>query len=176
MKDQNNAAQSPAPELARDSIVMLRTTQQHHVRLSMMADQKAGFLIGGSVVLLGIVIGSLDSEATPALLVVGLTAIVSLALSISAVMPRYTSTSSKDSDRNLLFFGVFAHMDEDEFIDHHMEVSRDSESVHRAMLRDIHQMGSSLNNKKFRYLSYAFQVALWGMVLAFIVALVDVVV
>ncbi len=163
-------------DLSSDSIMMLRTTQQHHVRLSAMADQKAGFLIGSSVVLIGLVIGNLDTDPSVGLILVGLTALAALALSIFAVIPRYESEPSSDRQPNTLFFGVFAHMDEDEFIDHHMEISRDQDAVHRAMLRDIHQMGSSLNAKKFRYLSYAFTVALWGMVAAFVVAVVDVIV
>ena len=163
-------------ELSPDSIMMLRTTQQHHVRLSAMADQKAGFLIGGSVVLIGLVIGNLDDDPSLGLILVGLTALVALALSIVAVIPRYVSKPSAEQEPNTLFFGVFAHMDEDEFIDHHMELSTDQDAVHRAMLRDIHQMGSSLNSKKFRYLSYAFTVALWGMVAAFAVAVIDAVV
>lgn len=161
-------------ELAPDSIMMLRTAQQHHVHLSSMADQKAGFLIGSSVVLIGLVIGNLETDPSLALVLVGLTALAALVLAIIAVIPRYFSAPPGGGEPNTLFFGVFAHMDEEEFIEHHMEISRDAEAVHRTILRDVHQMGSALNNKKFRYLGYAFRVALWGMVAAVAVALIDV--
>ena len=140
-----------------------------------MADQKAGFLIGSSVVLLGLVIGNLESDPSLALVLVGLTALAALVLSIIAVIPRYFTSPSAESRPNRLFFGVFSQMDEDEFIEHHMEVSRDTEAVHRALLRDIHQLGSALNAKKFRYLGWAFRVALWGMIAAFAVAVIDVI-
>ena len=163
----------PPADHASEAVALLRTTQQHHVHLSAMADQKAGFLVGSSVVLLGLVIGSLEESSSVALVMVGLTALSALVLSIVAVIPRYHSSPIPGARPNTLFFGVFAHMDEDEFIDTHLEILEDNESVRRAMLRDIHQMGTALNNKKFRYLSYAFSVALWGMVISFGVAVIE---
>ena len=157
-------------------IALLRTTQQHHVHLSAMADQKAGFLIGSAVVLIGLVIGNLEDSSSLALILVGLTALASLVFAIIAVMPRYYTSPSSDSRPNTLFFGVFSQMHEDEFIDHHLELFRDNEEVRRAMLRDIHQLGSALNAKKFRYLGYAFRVALWGMIASFAVAVIEAVV
>jgi hypothetical protein len=122
------------------------------------------------------VIGNLETSSSIALVMVGLTALASLVLSIIAVIPRYTSSPIPGAKPNTLFFGVFAHMDEDDFIDTHLEMLHDNEQVRRAMLRDIHQMGTALNNKKFRYLSYAFSVALWGMVVSFGIAVVEFVV
>ena len=164
--------QRPA-DVTSEAIGLLRTAQQHHVHLSAMADQKAGFLVGSSVVLLGLVIGNLETSSSFALVMVGLTALASLVLSIIAVIPRYTTSPIPGAQPNTLFFGVFAHMDEDEFIDTHLELLHDNENVRRAMLRDIHQMGTALNNKKFRYLSYAFSVALWGMVVSFGIAVIE---
>ena len=160
-------------QMLPDSMLMLRTAHQHHVHLSAMADQKAGFLIGGSVVLLGLVVGALDDSPSLGIIMVGATALGSLILSIIAVIPRYFTSPTDEWEPNRLFFGVFSHMEEDEFIDYHMEVSRDSEAVHRAMRRDIHQMGTALNATKFRYLGWAFRVALWGMGASFVVALIE---
>jgi len=156
-----------------EAIGLLRTTQQHHVHLSAMADQKAGFLVGSSVVLLGLVIGNLETSDSIALVMVGLTALCALVLSIIAVIPRYHGAPIPGASPNTLFFGVFAHIDEDEFIKTHLDLLHDNEQVRTAMLRDIHQMGTALNNKKFRYLSYAFRVALWGMVGSFAVAVIE---
>ncbi len=46
-----------SPPTAVSIINMLRSTQQHHVMLSSMADQKASFLIGASVVTTSLVLG-----------------------------------------------------------------------------------------------------------------------
>lgn len=153
---------------------LLRNTQQHHVALSGLADQKAGFLIGGSIVLLGLVIGQLGGEYSWGLLAAGFTALMTLSLSIWAVMPRFGAKPPEADDSiNTLFFGAFAHMHEHDFIDRHMELLDDPEQIRRAMLRDIHQMGTALNNTKFRFLGYAFRVAFIGYALSFGVALFE---
>ena len=159
---------------AHDAIYLLRTVQQHHVQLSSMADQKAGFLIGGSIVMLGLVLGQIQSTDSYGLLLAGASAMLTLALAIYAVMPRYgPSRRWHPAKPNKMFFGVFASMDEELFISEQMEMLHDSEEIHRVMLRDIHQMGSSLYRMKFRYLSYSFRFALVGLGLSFIVALVE---
>lgn len=158
----------------RDTVYLLRTTQQHHVQLSAMADQKAGFLIGGSIVLLGLVLGQLDGSESLGLLAAGFTALVTLSLAIFAVMPRFRgSAPTPTTSPNTLFFGVFARIDEEEWIEDHLEMLEDDNEVRRAMLRDIHQMGSDLYRTKFRYLSYAFRVAFIGYAISFAVALVE---
>lgn len=164
----------PEEVAQHDAVYLLRTTQQHHVHLSAMADQKAGFLIGGSIVLLGLVLGQLGGEQSLGLLAAGFTALVTLSLAIFAVMPRFSGKPREPgATPNTLFFGVFAHINEEEWIEEHLEMLNDSTSVRRAMLRDIHQMGSDLYRTKFRYLSYAFRVAFVGFALSFAVALVE---
>lgn len=168
-------ARSRSSEISRrDSVFLLRTTQQHHVQLSAMADQKAGFLIGGSIVLLGLVLGQLEGSRSLGLLAAGLTALVTLSLAIYAVMPRFSGrTPSPTTSPNTLFFGVFARVDEDRWIEDHLELLEDDVEVRRAMLRDIHQLGTDLYRTKFRYLSYAFRVAFFGFALSFAVALIE---
>lgn len=169
-------AETPEADLLarRDSVFLLRTTQQHHVQLSAMADQKAGFLIGGSIVLLGLVLGQLDGSNSLGLLAAGFTALVTLSMAIFAVMPRFSARPPKAEDSpNTLFFGVFAKIDEETWIEDHLEMLNHSEEVRRAMLKDIHQMGSDLYRTKFRYLSYAFRVAFVGFAFSFFLALVE---
>jgi len=172
MAEHGETTQQGVPEAA----YALRLAQQHHVQLSAMADQKAGFLIGSAVVLLGLVIGNLENSSSVAMVLVGMTALGALSLAIIAVMPRYYTAPTTTGSPNTLFFGVFSQMAEDEFIEYHIELFKDNEEVRKAMLRDIHQLGSALNAKKFRYLGYAFRVALWGMVASFAVALIEVIV
>lgn len=168
--EQELAAQESqrSPEYVTEAVALLRTTQQHHVNLSAMADQKAGFLIGGSVVLLGLVLGQLGDEPSAALILAGTTAMLTLTLSIIAVMPRFYTEPTDHARPNIMFFGVFAHIPEDEFIEQAIELTNTDQGVRRAFLRDIHQMGTGLNATKFRYLAYAFRVALGGMGLAFV--------
>lgn len=168
------ARSEPSELTKRDSVFLLRTTQQHHVQLSAMADQKAGFLIGGSIVLLGLVLGQLNGSRSLGLVAAGLTALVTLSLAIFAVMPRFSGrTPTPTTSPNTLFFGVFARIDEDKWIEDHLEMLEDDIEVRRAMLRDIHQLGTDLYKTKFRYLSYAFRVAFFGFAFSFALALVE---
>ena len=175
--DQEHRADPPRHSLQNvtEAVTLLRTVQQHHVQLSAMADQKAGFLIGGSVVLLGLVLGQLD-EPSVALVIAGSTAITTLALSIIAVMPRFYTEPIGHARPNLMFFGVFSHIPEDDFIDQAMELLDTEDGTRRAFLRDIHQMGVGLNATKFRYLAYAFRIALGGMAAAFVAGFFELVV
>ena len=84
MTDHERKTQQGVPEAA----YALRLAQQHHVQLSAMADQKAGFLIGSSVVLLGLVIGNLEDSSSVALVLVGVTAIAALSLAMVAIVIR----------------------------------------------------------------------------------------
>jgi hypothetical protein len=78
-------------------------------------------------------------------------------------------TPQKDSSPNMLFFGGFSDISEDEFIDHLLEKElRSQESTYRAMLRDIYQMGQILEHKKYRFLGWAYRVFLIGLTLTFI--------
>ena len=46
-----------------EAIYMVRTMQQHHVQLSIMADQKANMLIGATFVVLTLAIGQSQSSS-----------------------------------------------------------------------------------------------------------------
>src|SRR5438105_11263651 len=93
---------------ARSSVDnLLRTIQQHHVQLSVMADTKASILITISSIVLTIALTrSNDPILRPALLTIAFTALVSLVLAIIAVLPSFAEPKPKRGIRkNLFFFG-----------------------------------------------------------------------
>lgn len=151
-----------------DAIYALRTTQQHHVQLSMMADHKANMLIGATFIVFTLAIGqSRTGELSVPLMILAIAAFASAALAAVAVMPSFAPR--KDGPANLLFFGGFNNLSEEEFVERLLnEEFQTQESVHRAMLRDIYQMGIVLGRKKFRFLGWAYRVFLFGLTLTFI--------
>src|SRR6478672_2995404 len=70
--------------------VILRTTQQHHVALSTMADTKANIIITVSSIVLTLSIGKLDQPElrTSVIVLMGFT-LLALLLAILAVLPKY---------------------------------------------------------------------------------------
>ncbi|WP_246218553.1 Pycsar system effector family protein [Parasphingorhabdus halotolerans] len=148
-----------------DAIYALRTTQQHHVQLSMMADNKANMLIGATFVVFTLAIGqSRAGNLSLPLLILAISAFAAALLAALAVMP--ATARRGDTPRNMLFFGSFGNMTEEDYIDHLLEnefVSQ--ETVYRTMLRDIYQMGAILQRKKYRFLGWAYRVFLTGLTL-----------
>src|SRR5437762_14176350 len=98
---------------ARSSVDnLLRTVQQHHVQLSVMADTKASILITISSIVLTIALSrSNEPNLRPALLTIAATSLVSLLLAIIAVLPTFSEPRrGSNRTRNILFFGHFASM------------------------------------------------------------------
>ncbi|MEH6662567.1 MAG: Pycsar system effector family protein [Parasphingorhabdus sp.] len=149
-------------------VYALGTTQRHHVQLSVMADNKANMLIGATFVVFTLAIGqSHAGNISLPLLILAISAFGSAGLAALAVMP--SVRPRKDTSPNMLFFGGFSKISEDEFIDHLLETElRTQESTYRAMLRDIYQMGQILEQKKYRFLGWAYRVFLIGLTLTFI--------
>ena len=154
-----------------DLSVFLRTVQQHHVSLSSMADQKASLMIGASFVVLTILFSQLDNgEVSIPLLTLGIPTIFACALSVLSVSPSIKSTDKRAQlppTPNFLFFGHFSHLSADEFMEEIEEIMAQPESVYRAMIMDIYQMGKILHEKKYRYLAYSYRVFLLGLIATF---------
>ena len=154
---------------ATDAIHLVRTTQQINLTLSQMADQKASILMGATFVVFTISVGQASRQgASPATLVLALFSFVSAMLAVFAILPSVSGKAVDEKHRNLLFFGNFTTMSEEEFADLVLEELKDEEKVFRAMLRDIYQNGQVLQRKKYRFLGYAYRTSLAGLTLTII--------
>lgn len=147
--------------------ILLRTAQQHHVQLSVMADTKASILITVSSIVMTIALGqSSDPALRPALLTLATSCLLSLVLAIVAVLPTF---SKRKGTRNLLFFGHFADMSEEEFMRAVDQVVQSDERIYETLVRDIYSLGTYLHRKKFRFLRFAYIALLAGFTLAMLV-------
>ena len=154
---------------APNSIHMVRTVQTITMQLSQMADQKASILMGATFVVFTVAIGqSARSGMSVALSVLALFAFVSALLAVTAVLPR-VSPHSAPKDGNILFFGTFSQLPEDEFVDRVKALLHADDDFLGAMLRDIHQNGTTLAQHKYRYLALAYRTFIGGLTLTFVV-------
>lgn len=152
---------------SEQSIYLLRTTQQHHVHLSLMADHKANMLIGAAFVVFSIAISQTRSgaELSLSMLTLGITAGISALLAAMAVIPNIGGGSGQDKKgANLLFFGIFSQMTERDYSDALAAQLTSDDAVYRAMVRDIYQMGQVLAKKKYRYLRWSYTIFIAGIV------------
>jgi len=160
-KQEARARAAPA-----NAIHMVRTTQQAHYQLSQMADQKASILMGATFVIFTITIGQAKNGGPPLpLLVLGGFAFFAAALAVlllPAIGPR------RGGPVNLLFFGSFAQLDREDYIERVLNALESDESVYRTMADDIWQNGKVLAHKKYRLLGYAYRVFLVGLTASFL--------
>lgn len=175
MDSEKPTAQPPA--FPANAVHLVRTNQQMTMMLSQMADQKASILMGATFVVFTLAVG--QARAGAGALAVPLTILatfsfLSALLAISAVLPRVgrmppvVYRDGKDHS-NILFFGRFAQMEEDEFIDAVKARLRSEEDLYETMLRDTYQNGMVLARRKYRYLGYAYRLFIVGLTLTFLV-------
>lgn len=152
---------------------LLRTVQQHHVHLSTLADTKASLIITISSIVLTIALSRAgDPQLRAALLTLAMACLLALLLAIVAVLPTFapTRTMSKNgSTRNLLFFGHFSTMSEEEYLEEMERVMMTDAVLYETALRDIYSLGTYLYRKKYRFLRMAYVALLTGFILATVV-------
>jgi hypothetical protein len=155
-----------APRSSVDNL--LRTAQQHHVQLSVMADTKASILITISSIVLTIALSrASDPQLRPALLTLAAACLISLLLAIIAVLPSFARRNT--AQRNILFFGHFAQMTDEEYRDEMEHILSSDALVYETAVRDIHSLGVYLYKKKYRFLRFAYVALLAGFILATVV-------
>ncbi|MGN7932499.1 Pycsar system effector family protein [Sphingopyxis sp. 22461] len=166
----------PAISFPPNAVHLVRTNQQITMQLSQMADQKASILMGATFVVFTLAIGQARSGggalAMP-LAILATFSFLSALLAVSAVLPRVGRAppvvykDGKDHS-NILFFGRFEQMDEDEFIAAVKARLRTEEDLYETMLRDTYQNGVVLARRKYRYLAYAYRLFVVGLTLTFL--------
>lgn len=148
---------------------LLRTLQQHHVQLSVMADTKANIVITVSSIVLTLSLGRLDDPGLHhAMAVLASFTLLALFLAVLAVLPKYRPMRLPRPDAplppqfNLLFFGHFAELDRERFLDEIARALQPDGSVYATLARDVHALGTYLAHHKYRYLRGAYLSFLCG--------------
>jgi hypothetical protein len=157
---------------------LLRTVQQHHVHLSAMADTKAGLIITISSIVLTIALSRAgDPQLRAALLTLAVACLLALLLAIFAVLPTFAPRRTRGGivRRNLLFFGHFSALTEEEFLDEMEQVIKNDPLLYETALRDIYALGTYLYRKKYRLLRYSYVALVTGFILATIVEVIVVI-
>lgn len=156
------------------AIHMVRTSMTVHMQLSQMADQKASLLMGATFVVFSIAVGQARAGSYQlSLLILALSAFISASFAVAAVVPKLMAKPPEGGKRNLLFFGVFTHMPEEDYIDEIMAASETDGRVLSTMARDIYQNGMVLQKKKYRLLAYAYRTFQVGLTVTFVLFLYE---
>ncbi len=175
-EESKTSADRPAISFPPNAVHLVRTNQQITMQLSQMADQKASILMGATFVVFTLAVGQARSGggalAMP-LTILATFSFLSALLAVSAVLPRVSKAppvvfkDGKDHS-NILFFGRFEQMEEDEFIAAVKTRLRTEEDLYETMLRDTYQNGIVLARRKYRFLAYAYRLFVVGLTLTFL--------
>jgi predicted metal-dependent HD superfamily phosphohydrolase len=165
-----------AARLGRGVETMYRTTYQTNNNLSQMADNKANMMLSINTIVISIVVSSLlpRLDATPKLILptalLLLTCLISIVLATLSTRPKITEgkvdkVAIENRTANLLFFGNFYRMALPDYQWGINEMIKDPEFLYNTMTRDLYFLGIVLA-KKYRYLSYCYNVFMWGMIVS----------
>lgn len=167
--------QATSAEVTATATTLLRTTIQHHIQLSAMADLKANIVITASSLVATLAASQIEDPGNRwAAVVLMLGAVTAVILAVLAVLPSSkTVTPRKGSSPSLLFFANFAALPEDEYVDLGQELLTDQRGMYDAQLRDLHRHGRYLATKKYRFLRLAYLSFLTGILGAVAVQVVQ---
>jgi len=155
--------------------VILRTMQQHHVQLSVMADTKANILITVSSIILTLILGKMsDPDLRAAMITLAAFIFTALLLAVIAVLPKYRPLrvapgAELPSSFNLLFFGHFSELPKERFLLSIAEQMKADGSVYETMARDVYAIGYYLAHYKYRFLRLSYLFFLGGFLFAALV-------
>jgi uncharacterized membrane protein len=164
---------------------MFRNNLRGHLDLSGLADNKANIMLSINAIVISIVISALVPRLyvethlvipTAILLFVCVTTIVFATI---ATRPKVTEGTFRKEDvenktANLLFFGNFHKMKQEDFEWAVKEMMKDREFLYGSMIRDFYNLGVVLH-RKYKYLRICYTFFMFGIisaVLAFAIAFI----
>jgi hypothetical protein len=154
--------QDGGPVYPQNAVHLTRTAVLAQMQLSAMADQKASILMGATFVIFTIAVGHSDGGRAPLpLLILGGAAFLSALCAVAAVLPAVRFR--RNAPLNLMFFGSFTQLGEEEYIERLMAQLGSDDAIYRTMARDIYQNGTVLAHKKYRLLGWAYRIFLVGL-------------
>jgi hypothetical protein len=154
---------------------MFRSAYRVQMDLTSLADNKANMMMSINGIIISIIIAAVAPklDANPWLLIpttlMLLGTLVSIVYAIMAARPRVSTThisldDLRNSKGNILFFGNFANMHEDEFVEGMVDLVQDNTVVYETMMRNVYGLGSVLK-KKFALLKIAYTAFMIALVL-----------
>ena len=153
---------------------MFRTSYRVHMDLSSLADTKANIMISINGIIISITLASVAPRiaVNPVLLwptsvlVVG--CLLALVYAVLAARPRVSRKSLtlediKENRANILFFGNFVNMSEEDFVEGMKDLMLDPDHLYTNMVRDLYGLGQVLK-RKFEMLRVSYNIFMVALV------------
>ena len=161
---------------------MFRLTSKNHFTLSSIADNKASTLISISALIISIIVSVLvrrlqeDPHLIFPTIAILITLLGTIIFAVLSTRPKVTSFTISREDitqkkGNLLFFGNFINMPVDDYEWGIQELMKDRDYLYNNLIRDIYYLGVVLG-KKYRFLRYAYNIFMYGLVISVLLYIV----
>ena len=155
---------------------MFRLTSKNHFTLSAIADNKASTLISISALIISIIVSVLirriseDPDLILPTVFLLITLMGTIIYAVLSTRPKITSLSITKEDitarkGNLLFFGNFINLPVEDYEWGMKELMEDRVYLYNNLIRDIYYLGKVLD-RKYRYLRYAYNIFMYGLIIS----------
>lgn len=176
-QEEGASVEAPVAPAKRSRAVetMFRTAYRVQMDLTSLADNKANMMISINGIIISIIIAAVAPklDSNPWLLIPTtiflLGTLVSMVYAILAARPRVSSdpitlADLEHSRGNILFFGDFTNLQEEDFIEGMDELMVDRAVLYETMIRNLYGLGCVLK-KKFALLQVAYTAFMLALVL-----------
>jgi hypothetical protein len=174
--------QKEAKKLGRGVETMFRSSYRVNMDLSQLADAKANIMVSVNGLMIPILIGTISPkiDANPWLLLPTIVLLAgvtgALVFGVLAALPRVEShevtlDDVKERRANILFFGNFASLSQDDYVAGMEWLMKQPETLYRSMIQDLYGVGVVLE-KKYRLLRVSYLLFLLGVGLGVILFVV----
>ncbi len=145
-------------------IHLLRENKQNHIQLTILADNKASMLLAACFIITSLVAGyTIDKGLTPVAGVIGIFTVLSALFGLLASIPRHVTKKETGQERNLLFFGDYAGMDEESYLKAMNKIIATDQQIYQAMFQDIYSTGRVLS-MKYHYIRLGYLMFIAGII------------
>lgn len=159
---------------------MLRTIQQHHVQLSIMADSKANIIKATLAIVISLTFNNLIQTEYMITTTFFITcSLFSLSFALFSVSPIFNFKKDKTqvlepfSKRiNPLFFGHFTCWDFETYYKIMNTILEDQELIYYMLIKDLYQMGLILK-KKYNYINISYNIFFFGILFTLVLFFIE---
>ena len=160
-----------APRSERGVETLFRLLSKNQYTLNTMIDTKSNILISINALILSLILGTVMSQFDtdphliyPVILIL-ITNLTSIAYAIFATRPELIH--GKKETQNLMFYGNFQEMGEDEYVENISNLMNQGDELYKTIAKDTYYLGKTID-RKFKLLRKSFNIFLIGITISVI--------
>ena len=157
------------PRSERGVETLFRLLSKNQYTLNTMIDTKSNILISINALIISLILGTVmnqlgtDPHLIYAVIMILITNLFSIAFAIFATRPELIH--GKRDANNLMFYGNFHDMDEDDYVENITTLMNQGDELYKTIAKDTYHLGKTMD-RKFKLLRKSFNIFLIGIILS----------